>query len=105
MKSITFELHGDMEQYAGDIQQFVSLMLHKLHKNVHKGRWEGVNTGDAFIYLSDEVIELYDALRAKNAEETYLECADVANFAMIIASITRDKTATVGSNSSELIAK
>jgi hypothetical protein len=106
MKLVTLKLAAEMEQYHEDIQLFLELMVHKLHKNVHKGRWEGLHPGDAFNHLMDEVMELHDAMDGKNAAEVFFECADVANYAMIIASITRDrvqtKTTTAGSSSPAL---
>jgi NTP pyrophosphatase (non-canonical NTP hydrolase) len=91
MRIVSFELHGDMEQYADDIQKFVDVMIHKLHKNTHKGRWENIHVLKAYSLMVGETDELAEALGTNNKEEVYLECADVANFAMIIASITRER--------------
>ena len=91
MRTITVTLTAEMDQYHEDISKFLDLMVHKLHKNVHKGRWESLNARKAYICLEDEVRELYDAIQSGDNSEVFLECADVANFAMIIASITRDR--------------
>lgn len=91
MGIITVELPAEMQQYTEDIQQFLALMVHKLHKNVHKGRWESLSVNDAFELMRGEMRELRHAVFEHNRDEIYLECADVANFAMIIASITRER--------------
>lgn len=86
---VEFELTGEMEQYAPDIQMFVGLMLEKLHKNLHKGRWENLPIAQAEVLLMGEVKELNTALRDESSDAIVREAADVANFAMIIASIQR----------------
>jgi NTP pyrophosphatase (non-canonical NTP hydrolase) len=91
MSVIVFELSTEMEPYREDISKFVELMIHKLHKNVHKGRWEDVKAMKAYDLLVDEAIELLEAIQCNAKDEIFLECADVANFAMIIASITRER--------------
>jgi hypothetical protein len=91
MKTITVTLTDDMDIYHDDISKFLDLMVHKLHKNVHKGRWENIKADDAFMLLRAEMKELMTAILENNKDEAYLECADVANFAMIIASIMRER--------------
>ncbi len=77
------------EEYAEDITFFVGLMLEKLHKHRHKGHWDRINIKEALIQLEEEVVELKEAIRLGDSYETYREAADVANFAMIIASVLR----------------
>lgn len=89
MTTISFELTGEMEQYSKDIEDFVGLMIHKLHKNVHKGRWENLDMNRAIKRLEEEVIELRTAARGNYPHEVPLEAADVANFAMMIVSIMK----------------
>jgi hypothetical protein len=91
MSIITIELTAEMQQYADDIKRFVDLMVHKLDKNRHKGRWENIDANSAFNYLCDETVELQTALWRGDPDSIYFECADVANFAMIIASIMRER--------------
>lgn len=88
---ICFTLEGEMEQYAQDIHIFVGLMLKKLHANIHKGRWENQNIEDTYQNLVDEVVELNDAIEDNDAEGILMEAADVANFAMIVASIQQER--------------
>ena len=62
-------------------------MVFKLAKNAHKGRWEGLSISDMQAKLSLEVAELNEAINGGNTIEIMLEAADVANFALIIASM------------------
>jgi len=40
---LEFNMDGEMEQYAPEIKRFLGLMLEKLAKNVHKGKWEDMD--------------------------------------------------------------
>ena len=91
MKIITIELDDDMDIYHDDIKQFINLMVFKLQKNVHKGRWENIDIWDAFWMMQTESGELMKAIRERNIDEIYMEAADVANFAMILASILKER--------------
>lgn len=93
---ISFQLNGEMGQYAKDISDFVNQMLAKLEKNLHKGRWEGLTINYIMDCLAEEILELNDALEDGDKQAIYFEAADVANFAMIIASITRDSNVDLG---------
>ena len=85
---LTFELEGEMTQYASDIDLVVRVMLRKLQKNTHKGRWENMSVEQAFDLLAEEVLELKDAIEDDSPSDAVMdECADVSNFAMIIATI------------------
>jgi len=66
-------------------------MIYKLRKNAHKGKWEGRSLKDEMGKLRAEVVELTDAIDEGNSVEIILEGADVANFALIIASIAADR--------------
>lgn len=92
MRTIQFHLVEGMERYADDIESFVLLMLEKLDKNQHKGRWENLNVEQTYEKLTEEVLELRDALvDVDDTEAIIRECADVANFAMILAAIQRER--------------
>jgi len=85
---VVIDMDGEMEQYAPDIRRFVGLMCEKLQKNVHKGRWEHKNRKQCFQGLMGEIRELRESLEKFHEDEAIIrECADVANFAMIIASV------------------
>ncbi len=60
-------------------------MEYKLAKNDHKGGWENWSDTELFDLMQLEVQELIEALNTGNADDIIDECADVANFAMMIA--------------------
>ena len=67
---------------------FAMRMHAKLNGNMHKGgRVNWINTRLEVLQsrLDDEVLELQEALKHGSAEDIANECADVANFAMMIA--------------------
>lgn len=70
-----------------DVQRFVDAMVYKLHKNSHKGKWENLDIEDAIRLLKEEVVELQESVKTGNFVEMLLEAADIANFAMMVASI------------------
>lgn len=76
-----------LDSYEQDLRRFVDAMRYKLRRNAHKGRWEDMSIDEEFNLLRKEVEELRDAVRDGNMVEILLEAADVANFAMIVASI------------------
>jgi hypothetical protein len=85
---LEFSMDGEMEQYAPEIKRFLGLMLEKLHKNVHKGKWEDLDVRTAFQLMLTEIRELRQSLDGGfPSDDIIRECADVANFAMILASI------------------
>jgi hypothetical protein len=65
-------------------------MVYKLAKNAHKGRWEDMSLQEEYDNLVKEVEELRQAMADQNTVEILLEAADVANFALIIASKEMD---------------
>jgi len=88
--------HGDPSsyipvEYAGDFRRFTDAMAYKMVLNKHKGRWEDVNLEEMLKRLKDEVDELEEAIGTKNMVEILLEAADVANFAMIVASVAIER--------------
>jgi len=69
------------------LYDFVVVMKEKLDENKSKGGWDSVDTSWLWMRLQKEMSELYSALNSSepNPEEMVRECADVANFAMMIA--------------------
>ena len=90
-QTITFQVPREVTPYMNDLRRFVDAMAYKLKKNAHKGRWESLSLDAALTMLEQEVQEMREATRAGNTVEIVLEAADVANFAMIAASIAIDK--------------
>ena len=81
--SETIGLSKEVLEFAQDMQK-------KLNENSHKGGWGNC----LFIYLlnrlEEEVAELRDAMVSNQKREVVIaECADVANFAMMITDRAR----------------
>lgn len=70
-----------------DLQRFFDAMIYKLRRNAHKGRWETLPLDKAMAELHDEVAELAPAIASGSTSEILMECADVANEALIVANI------------------
>ena len=80
-----------------NIRKFAEIMQYKIDKNKHKdcpimnpdgtGRfWEDCTNDWLITRILDEVIELHTAiLMNESSEDIAKECADIANFAMMIA--------------------
>lgn len=69
---------------------FASAMQAKLDQNRHKGSWRDDDIWQLYARLMQECGELFEAfLRAGDAREIIEECADVANFALMIADNAR----------------
>lgn len=60
-------------------------MLKKLRENSHKAHWSTVSTEFLLDRLLEEVEELAEALDYGSTDDIVSECADVSNFAMMIA--------------------
>ncbi len=80
-----------MHDFRTGLKEFNRVMLRKLIQNGHKGGWEGNGSGALFDRVKEECIELSDYLIAfdkdKNncSRQIIRECADIANFCMMIA--------------------
>lgn len=85
--SLNIRLPLECEPYKNDIRRFVNAMLYKLKINAFKGRWEQLTMSSVQAALSIEVAELNEAIEGGNTIDIMLEAADVANFALIIASM------------------
>lgn len=84
---IEIDLPPEMEPLQEDLQRFFEVMIVKLFENVHKGKWESIGIDNAVALLHDEMDELKDALQEGVVDSIIGECADVANFALIISSM------------------
>ncbi|MGW8286399.1 MAG: hypothetical protein ACWGPR_11845 [Candidatus Deferrimicrobiaceae bacterium] len=67
------------------VERLASLMRHKLDANMHKAHWSTVDNKWLLERLRQEWHELEEALIAGDRVAILSECADVANFAMMIA--------------------
>jgi len=76
------------------IHRFAELMESKLKENDHKGGWEYISTRRLLSLALDEVGELTGEIlrgykKEISPERVILECADVANYMMMIADNVR----------------
>lgn len=77
--------------YQTDVRQFAAVMLKNLKENSYKTGWKDCSFKHLLCRIREEVDEIQDGLlEGLSAEEIVSECADVANFAMMIAdNVTR----------------
>jgi hypothetical protein len=71
------------------VDAFAKLMVEKLEKNAHKGEWENISNEYLFEMLNVELVELHEAVYHRenhSVDQVLREAADVANFALMIAS-------------------
>ena len=67
------------------IDEFSGVMLEKLRENRHKAHWSKVDRLWLLARLEQELQELKQAIKEDDPLSISYECADVANFAMMIA--------------------
>lgn len=88
---LVIALPKEVEPYREDIRRFLDAMVYKLKVHHRKGRWEGKTVEEYMPLLHDEVRELMEATEGGNLIEVLTEAADVANMAMIVASIVVER--------------
>lgn len=81
--AMTVYLPPGMEDQLPVLQTFMQTMVNKLHLNRYKGFGEGLSVKSAFEGTSREFLEMRQALECESQFDAYLECADVANFALL----------------------
>lgn len=83
-----------------EVEWFADQMEKKLSQNDHKGGWQNCDFKYLLKRLKEEQTEVEDALKLRGTtffgtvlkdKEIIDECADVANFAMMIADKLRTK--------------
>lgn len=79
-----------MPAYKGEhediLRPFLDAMRFKLASNRHKGKsFEDMSYEDGFRRLREETAELEEAIKGGNQFEIIFEAADIANFALFIA--------------------
>lgn len=80
------------------VLQFAELMEHKLDQKRHKGDREGwLKDSPWALYnrICDEMVELKNALQCVGSHNAIMECADVANFAMMVADVVATRPETL----------
>lgn len=73
------------------VQWFAEQMENKLNKNSHKGSWDNCELQYLSMRLTQERQELRRAIARGNSDEIIAECADIGNFAMMIAEYFKKK--------------
>lgn len=83
------------ENVCPSIRSLANDMQYKLDKNERKPcpemckhggerRWDRCDTNWLISRIKDEIEELYEELSKGDLREAQLECADIANFAMMV---------------------
>lgn len=67
------------------VKWFADQMELKLKENDHKGDWDGCSIDYLIQRLYEEFTELFAIIHTNDKELIISECADVSNFAMMIA--------------------
>lgn len=80
-----------------EVKWFAEQMESKLQENDHKGGWQQCGKYWLFERMQEEMTELLQELSlfsndAKNENRIIRECADIANFAMMIADKVREQS-------------
>ena len=76
----------------GVVQWFAARMLDKMQVHRHKGAtWRQERVSRLFKRMLGEIEELAEAMAARDKDAIIKECADVANFVMMIADNARRK--------------
>ncbi len=68
-----------------EVRRMSLLMELKLRKNDHKGGWKHLMREQLLAFLDGEVAELREALLQGDPLDIAQECADICNYAMMIA--------------------
>lgn len=87
LKPMLYNIKSALEQmqWRKEVVWFATLMEEKLRENDHKGGWGNCDIYYLIGRLQQECEEAYNAITNHNIKNIPLECADVANFAMMIA--------------------
>lgn len=73
------------------VQKFAEEMERKLKLNDHKGGWMGMTVNQILNELAEERIELGKAIVTGDKANILEECADNANYLMMLAEISASK--------------
>lgn len=78
-------LNKSLSTCRNSVRWFATKMEAKLAKNDHKRGWAGCELQYLSMRLTQERKELTDAIKSKDKQRIIDECADIANFALMIA--------------------
>lgn len=80
-------------EFESTLEQFMQVMRDKLNENQHKPRWDGDTIEWLMMRLKEETQELVEAIDFNEPPRNVArECADIANFAMMIADVSKGLT-------------
>ena len=77
------------QDHEEDLTKFTEDMRRNLLLNIHKGGWDGESPFYLLRRLNEEVSEIIEVFDRNDYDGIIKECADVANFAMMLAANTR----------------
>lgn len=90
---VTIEQISEITGIREEVIKFALLMEKKLKENDSKGGWDKCEYDYLLQRIDEEIIELKHCIRVDGSDRKIgLECADVANFVMMIA----DNTGVLG---------
>lgn len=74
-----------------ELAEFQLDMANKLHENEYKGGWKHMGETSLLERLKEEMDELEDSIKEDYHKDQIIgECADIANFCMMIADQARN---------------
>lgn len=82
---IKIPLTTELEPFRNDLENFVRLMVMKLHINRHKGFAESADLDSLLVGIEMETAELQRARENESQFEAALEAVDVANMSFLFA--------------------
>lgn len=74
-----------MQKVLPVLHWFNTIQVEKLEENADKPHWDTLSIDELIFNLNCEFNELSLAISSKDQYEAIRECADIANFAMMIA--------------------
>lgn len=84
---VAIQIPPELKDYGPELQRFWDAQIYKLRRNANKGKWEDVPLDQAVRLFENEVQEMHAAIFHGSTSEILMECADVANMALIVANI------------------
>lgn len=78
-----------LDKIGVHLEWFKRCMYHELKANLHKGFWGGCSLEFLLKRCNDEHYEMMQALLQFKFDEVIRECADEANFRLMIANLCR----------------
>lgn len=87
MSYISVFIPDNLAPVENEIKTFFEAMVYKLRKNSGKGHWDELSLIQVLELMRKEMAELEEAINEGASFEITLEASDIANFALMAASI------------------